>query len=284
MEPAARCLSRRLFDRESRAGAYPIAFLPKRVPLKRNGFDWSAEPGRKELRYSGKRAFCADGGISNNLSSQWAEENDPNDWPYRLLAAFNKGRWQPGSDILEVTIDASGPPRAMRTPLLWVHGLGELRSLFRAISLLYENTLAPRRGGVAWELTEIHNAGYAALESRVNVPRRGVHRRTLVPLDPDVPIEASEGKTGRYLLRTPDIAGLTVIETLRATGMPPEAIADVLKQARDIPTTLFRLSRQETISAILGGYLATMINCGRYEKLGMPDALAESISRIETLV
>jgi len=270
------------------SAAYPFAFLPKRVKLK-NQFKWHKEPGRKEERYESGHAYCADGGVSNNLGSQWFDENDPNDHPYRNLSRFYNGAWQPGREFIELTVDASGPLRPMDGRLLWFPPLGDLRGLRRAMGLLYENTLAPRRGGAAWELSEINNAGYAkfAAEGRFvgEVKRRGVHRRTLVPLDPDLPIEAGEARPGRYLLTPPNpYAGPMVVDDLTSAGMRPETVADLLAQARRIPTTLFKLSRSETLSALLSGYLATMVNCERYEQLGMPESLPERIARIQTLL
>lgn len=273
------------------SAAFPFAFLPKRVGLGGCQFEWGQQPGTQTVRYCGGRAFCADGGVANNLGTQWFEENETADWPYRTISPLTQGTsWRPAREMIEITIDASVPLEPGSSTWFAVPIVAELRSISRVIRVLYENTLRPRRSAAEWAASVLAEKGYAAVVAGdgVTVQERGTHRRILVPLEPTLLSEASELSRGENLMMMPFeviARGMGLTETLRdVVGAENELDhLPVLARAQRMPTTLFKTSRGETVDALLGGYIAAFINCHTYEELGTPRRLAETIDRIRSL-
>jgi hypothetical protein len=164
-----------------------------------------------------------------------------------------------------------------------------VRSITRVIQVLYENTLQPRRTDATWEESMLAEKGYTELlaETGATVKQRGTHHRVLVPLDSELPAQAGNLTASENLLLLPFkviARGHAVQQTLSAIDViDDENRLGELTRAGRIPTTLFKRSRGETVDALLAGYFAAFINCERYEGLGTPAELAETVARIRSL-
>jgi predicted acylesterase/phospholipase RssA len=276
------------------SAAFPFAFLPKRVNLSKFEFHWSSDPTKPVKQYRDGRAFCADGGVANNLGTQWFEENDTSDWPYRLIFGSDLAggvRWQPGRETIDIAVDASVPIEAASSSWFALPVVAELRSVTRVMRVLYENTLRPRRVEATWQESMLAEKGYLALVEegvlQTYAGPRGTHRRIIVPLDRALLLSLENLTNADRRGFLPDNAArrfLEVESALEEAGIEAfDGQIGAIAAAERIPTTLFRLSRGQTASAILAGYLAAFVNCHTYEGTGSPANLSDAIERVRSL-
>lgn len=269
------------------SAAFPGAFLPKRLRVDASTFRWSQEPFSSVEQDSSGLAYCADGGVANNLATQWHEESVPNDWPYRLIygseLAGDAG-WQPGREMLQIVIDASRPIRPTTASWFAVPVAAELRSVARVMAVLYENTITPRRTAATWERSwltewalEAHNRGRKGSQMQ-----RGHHRQLVLGLDPQLSknLENLMYPMSTVLARPREV-GHRAIGVMAASK---DWLTDgVVVRTAMMPTTLFKRSRPEVADAIRAGYLTAMSYCHAYESLGIPSNVEATLKRIDGL-
>lgn len=154
----APCPSLAMADVVRASAAFPGGFPPKRLSLARSGLVWmsrtegvddferrfgwigrtrrrvnSADPDPdpdipRSLR-SPRALFLSDGGVWNNLGTDWTPPVGKDDVP--------------GSGV-RLVVDASAPVASRRMGGLNVPGLAEGLAIFRTMSVLYSNTVEPR--------------------------------------------------------------------------------------------------------------------------------------------
>jgi len=222
------------------------------------------------------------------MATQWHEENVPGDWPYRLIygSRLSDGvPWRPGREILQVAIDATKELKTSSSRLFAVPGVAEAKALARVMSVLYSNTVVPRRAAASWERSVLVDRALRTLDNEWSYfpMQRGAHRLVIIrPTDgPREQLERLSTSTSTVYGR-PKALELRALLTNASLGslLDDEAIA----RADRMPTTLFRRSRQEVRDVLFAGYVGALALANAYEDLGVPPTFDQTVARIRGMI
>lgn len=270
------------------SAAFPGAFLPKRLRLHPQRFKWVVEPHWRGVRHEGSVAYCADGGVANNMATQWHEENVPNDWPYRLIygSELSDGvPWRPGREILQLAIDATQPLKPSSPRLFALPGVAEAKALARVMSVLYSNTVVPRRAAASWERSVLVDRALRTPDEEWSYfpMQRGAHRLVIIR-----PTDAPGEQLEMLVYSNSTVYGRPKAVELRAlvtkSHLRPWLDDEAFARANQMPTTLFRRSRQEVRDALVAGYVGALALAHVYENLGVPPAFDQTVAKIREMV
>lgn len=118
------------------SAAFPAAFPPLRLSTRRLEMG-----GGQYNRNRPKTLLLADGGVYNNLGTDWFTfAKEAADIPWGFDPRF--GEYQPPEVDYQIIVNASSPASVARIPRLWP--LRSILSFARIMTVLYENTLRPR--------------------------------------------------------------------------------------------------------------------------------------------
>jgi hypothetical protein len=216
------------------------------------------------------------------------ELNVPADWPYRAIygSQLSDGiQWRPGREILQIAIDATQALHPSSPRLFRIPGVAEAKALARVMSVLYSNTVVPRRVAASWERSVLVDQALRRPDEEWSFfpMQRGAHRLVIIQ-----PTDAPEGHL--FMLQYPasTVYGRPKAVEKRAFMIRAEFKEllddEAIARADGMPTTLFRRSRQEVRDALYAGYVGAFSLANAYEDLGVPAALDETIASIREIV
>lgn len=255
------------------SAAFPGAFPPKRLRTTRLAFTVHGRSGPKP-----PALFLADGGVWNNLGTQWFEDVNQV-WN----AASPRGQKGPGHGhrsewpgILvdqQLIVDASAPLETSREAWLRMPLLGEIKALTRSLALIYYNTVGPRISSIQEEIRRSRRAdlprgnrpatvsgtAVASLTEGLGAFAESFTLRNPPPARDPNSVPFTETRALRwleYLWSCGD--GITV------PGSPLEGeeyLRDLQESCARVPTGLSRLEELDALSLLVCGYLNAMQVC-----------------------
>lgn len=258
------------------SAAFPGGVPPKRLPVRRFKF--------KRYYRQQPVLYLADGGVWNNLGTQWFEEMrelssifSPNEtWlqlPASVLQPSGTDWTLPGVDAPhELLIDASAPLARVGEWRFGIPFLSEIAALSRSVGVLYQNTVSPITAQLSGWLLRSSSVGKTPA-SYVVTPSGALSAHvglTRIMGDAATSIDAAYGREqdhrsqGSARRERTDIESRAVdsvrylTEIYHRTPSGP-SLTRLDQVTSRIPTTLSRVKRADAIALLAHGYLATMV-------------------------
>jgi hypothetical protein len=243
------------------SAALPGAFNVVSMPLSRFGLP---EPGMVEDRNPPQRFKLLDGGVYDNMASEW------------FLGAADGTPPAPVRSVTEaIVVNASASDDVIDRPWVKVPFVGEVSSLLAVKDVMYRQTTAVRR--------RLLNVRYQIAQDRANIqtPARLLNQAlagTTIQIDRSpfqIPDAFLQGSPDDFTSRA--VAAITCLGEENRTSWAAEADAN-----RRVKTTLSRIDAARAQSLIRHAYALTMINS--HVLLGYPLLAIPEVERFATLV
>jgi hypothetical protein len=239
------------------SAAFPGAFPPKR------------------MHFGSKRAFLADGGVWNNLGTQW--------WGLDSTP-FERDRqaYLPNRSFVDRLLIVDAGLFLKPTAGIWfsLPFVGELLLLARAISVLYPNSVRPRVEALRasldrWVDDEKMPLGPAVVtlsdslgtfstrhcvEAAIAYGERVRDLQRGLTLDQVESADSGQPRTRRQSMNRRALAFLESLAAWRraASFLGFESLVKLHELARAVPTTLSRVDRSDALALLAYGYLSSM--------------------------
>lgn len=295
----APCPSLAVADVVRASAAFPGGFPPKRLSLARSGLVWTSRTeglddferrfgwmGRTRHRKQAaggdaevprslrppRALFLSDGGVWNNLGTDWTPPLGNDDVP---------------GSLVRLVVDASAPVASRRMGGLNVPGLAEGLAIFRTMSVLYSNTVEPRVKALDGEAAQAMRERAAGtgrwtlpavirvVDGREQLMRRysRICRQAGVEREP----ELFRGPNGEVA----DLWGwlYKTHHTIHGKARPGLRLWN-----STVGTTLGRVERDTAISLLMHGYVGTMTVLHAYAALPFAPGGRLDINRFSRLV
>jgi hypothetical protein len=238
------------------SAAFPGAFPATWLPTKRHRFEGGAQKEAKATR----RMALVDGGVYDNMADQWAQ-------------GMGSRRKRPGSaphDFREadelIVVNASagldwGRLRGLRLP-----GLGELLTLLRDKSVLYDNGNSLRRQALFRQFVQAQGDGCGLRGALVHIPQS--------PFRIPSSFAKGEGPSAeRAHAALEKLVGDADPETVEAWW------ADTARANSAVPTTLAKLDPETASLLLRHAYVLAMVNLHVILAYPLRDARSGTVRR-----